>query len=111
MDSFKLFVDKWITPVTLSCIVGGIIWGVQINIGVLNLTKAVAAQQIEYNSIRHEHRKYELSIARTAIIQEEMLKQLDIAKAAIATHERESAKWKQRIIRNDEAIRNGSRGE
>jgi hypothetical protein len=105
MDSFKLFVEKWITPVTLSCIVGGIIWGVQINIGVINLTKSVAAQQIEYAEIKRVHHQYELSIARTAIIQEEMLRQLDAAQKAIALHEKESAKWKQRIIRNDEAIR------
>ena len=105
MDSFKLFVEKWITPVTLSCIVGGVIWGVQINIGVINLTKAVTAQQVDFNELKLEHRKYELSIARTSIIQEGMLKQLSSLQKAVAEHERESAKWKQRIIRNDEAIR------
>lgn len=100
-----MFVEKWITPVTLSCIVGGIIWGVQINIGVLNLTKAVTAQQIDFHELQIEHRQYELSIAKTAIIQESMLKQLSALQKAVAEHEREANRWKQRIIRNDEAIR------
>ena len=57
--------------------------------------------------IQSEHHSYELGIARTAIIQEELLNQLHRSQKAIEDHEREAAGWKQRIIRNESAIANG----
>jgi hypothetical protein len=104
VDTFKSFLDKFLTPLTFTSILGLVIWGVQLNFQVLEMTRIVSTQQRELASVIQEHRDYEVSIARTAIIQNEMLKQLDYLGNKLDAHEKEAEGWKRKIIRNQEIL-------
>jgi hypothetical protein len=104
VDTFKNFLDRWFTPATLVAIAGLIIWGAQTNVNIINLTKALAAQQVKVDSIATEHRNYELSMVKATIIQQELLKKLEITQKQVLDHQREAEQWKRKIIRNEEII-------
>ena len=65
VDSFKAFVDKWHTPALYTVLLGGIIWGVQLNFAVLELTKQMAAQQQDLKDTKDEVHSMAVLIAQT----------------------------------------------
>lgn len=66
VDSFKAFIDKWHTPTVYTILIGGIIWGVQLNFAVLELTKQMAIQHEETDAIRDEVQNLTVLLAKTA---------------------------------------------
>ena len=80
-DTFKEFVTKWTTPSVLISllllILGGIVWGVQLNTAILKLTEAQSADNAMIKDIREEASNTAVVLARTAAVVESVALQVD----------------------------------
>ena len=76
MDSFKAFVDKWATPTMFTVLLGGIIWGVQLNFAVLKLTEQMASQNASIIDLKTEYRTTAILNARTSAILDGLTQQI-----------------------------------
>lgn len=69
--------NKWVSPTTVVALMGGIVWGVQLNFAVVSHTAAIGelkGRQIENEAIDHEQNE---QLARIAIILEQLEKRIN----------------------------------
>lgn len=68
MASFESFINTWFTPTTMMAVLGGIIWGVQLNYAVIqqhsdiSALKEVISEQVRVNT------EQTLQLSRIAIL-------------------------------------------
>ena len=101
-DKFGDFLNKWITPVTLTAIFGAIIWGVQLNIATLNTTKQVASLLVEYQTLEREITALDRSVSRIAIILDNLENRIARTEEVVEEHNKEAEEWKRRILLNEQ---------
>lgn len=104
VDSFNLFIQKWVTPATVVIVFGAIVWGVQLNIVSLQHAKAIAANHTAIESLAEKVISDEFDLQRTALLLEQTSANLAELKRATEQHASEAEKWKRQIIRNQDSI-------
>lgn len=103
-EAIPRFLDKWITPTTLLAILGGIVWGVQLNAAVLSLTDAVGRYSNELDRAQEINATQTVALARTAEILAQVQKRLDKAETHVIEHEKDAEIWKRKIMSNEAAL-------
>jgi hypothetical protein len=107
----------WITRVLRSesvivglvvCVFGGIVWAVQLNVLANQLTEKVSTSLA--NQVLHTAQYDKLLIQHTRVIAilESMERRTTLVEKVMADHEKESARWKERIIRMQAQRENGT---
>lgn len=109
-EVIKNALSNWLSPAGVLVLFGGIVWGIQLNIAVVEnakaiskLTKAVEVEEA-INVAQNE------TLARTAVILDNITERLRAAEGHVVEHDRDAEQWKRRIIRNEsilERMRNG----
>lgn len=76
MESFDF--NKWVTPTSVLALLGGVVWGVQLNYAVVSHTEALG--QLKGRMQNNEQLDYEQNeqLARIAIILEQLEKRISI---------------------------------
>lgn len=96
--------DKWVNPTTVIALIGGIIWGVQLNMAVVQLSESMGSvrDRLEY----HQQMLVELSKTNVqmATILERLEEQVKENGDNHEEHLKDAEVWKQRILENQ--IRN-----
>jgi len=103
------WLERWISPAGVLLLMGGIVWGVQLNVAVMQLTEAVSADKANMQTLSAQIQSISTTQARTAVILQHLEKTIEATDKHVAEHERESSTWKQRIIRLEEGVKNGHR--
>ena len=87
MDRFLEFLNKWISPFTITASIGFIIWLVQLNAATLAHQSRISVieQNIEY--IQRDDQSMALLISRTTAVQESLTRQLRILEARMTRNE------------------------
>lgn len=102
VDSFNLFIQKWVTPATVVIVFGAIVWGVQLNVLSLQHTRAIAANHEKIIQLESREIKTEFDLQRTALLLEQTSANLAELKTAHDNHIQEAERWKRRILLNEE---------
>lgn len=102
--SWTDLLDKWIAPTGIMVLVGGIVWGIQLNVAVLNLTKDSAEQQQQLTEVTAMLSSIAKTQATSSYIMDRMEHDLEETKDQAEHHDREANNWKHRIIRLEEKL-------
>lgn len=99
--SWEIIKQNWLTPTGFLLLFGAVTWGIQLNVGIMKLTEAVAEgkakdEQLvsELNSISHNNLKL-------AIIVEGLKEDVDENTERLEEHEKGSEEWKRKILKNE----------
>ena len=104
MDSFQEFTSKWITPATLVIMFGAIVWGIQLNVAVMQNAKAIAALTTTLEGVKEKQAEHDLAWARAVVIQDQLLERLAINTETLNAHLGEAEDWKRRILMNEQRV-------
>ena len=104
MQTFKMLVDKWSGPAGLMVLFGAIVWGVQLNIGMLRLVEEMERNRLNIELLLERNAEIELNAARTALILDQIDNRLREDHLDLKNHLTEAEQWKREIIRNQDAI-------
>ncbi|MGI9571134.1 MAG: hypothetical protein ACR2PH_15680 [Desulfobulbia bacterium] len=92
--------NNWFTPAGLLVVFGAIIWGVQLNWGVLRLIE----ENTEAAAIREEILAKQVAVTinleRTTLLLSVLEQKVEVLDDKVEAHEIEAEKWKERIRRN-----------
>jgi len=97
--------QAWLSPAGVLVVIGGIVWGIQLNIGYVMLAEKVAANTVSIKAISKSLEVTAINNATTSIILEAMREDIKHSSDHITKHDSESGVWKERIIKLEE--RNG----
>lgn len=92
--------DKWINPTTVLSLIGGIVWGVQLNMYVVSLAEDQAKLEGRQYELTQQLQVTELNQARQTIILDNLIKKLDGVEVDLESLEKEVKEWEQKILRN-----------
>jgi len=73
----RKWMDVWLTPTSLLVLLGGVTWGVQLNLAVGHLTEEVAEIQTVADATDNEVENLSDQILRTSLILERIESRLD----------------------------------
>jgi hypothetical protein len=105
MSVLQAIAEKWATPSMLMIVVGGIIWGVQLNLLAVQQARISENQKDQIIEIRKAQHQVVISQAENAIIVNEMAKQIQENTRNILDHNKEAEKWKRKILLNEQQNR------
>ena len=97
--------EKWASPAGILVLFGGIVWGVQLNVATMNLTKQMAVMDGKSEELSHEMAKISQNNVRTSMILATLTKDVEKAVNHVHDHEKESEDWKRRIMLNEERLK------
>lgn len=104
VDSFNLFVSKWVTPATVVIVFGAIVWGVQLNFLMLEHSRAIGLHAEKISTLGIEQKNLEFNAQKTAIILDQAVRSLSDIIIKIETHDAEAETWKRQILLNQQNI-------
>ena len=111
MDTFKVFVERWTAPSVvislLLIVIGGIVWGVQINSVLVKLVEQQAASHERVENTESFIMQDRVNMAKMTFVLERLVVEVKDLKAAVASHNKEAETWKRRIIINEQNQHNG----
>ena len=87
MQTLKMIIDKWSGPAGIMVIFCAIVWGVQLNVGMLRIVEEIG--QLKEADIRHQIEQTQLSndITRAAAILDSVANQLDALEERMTRNE------------------------
>ena len=99
-DVWKTLADKWLGPAGLTLIICGIIWGVQLNWGLLQLATDSAKQERVTTEILARQLEVSITLERTSLILKRLEDKVNNMQDKVDTHQTEAEMWKERIRQN-----------
>ena len=87
MDRLLEFLNKWISPFTITATIGFIIWLVQLNGAALSHQARLSAIEQNIEHIQRDDQSMALLISRTTAVQESLARQLRILEARMTRNE------------------------
>lgn len=96
-EALKLWLTRWLTPEVFLLLLGGIVWGVQLNIGFVKLTEAVsqlAAENQKQNALMAETT---LVLKEITLMHAELRRDFEEEKERDEDHRSNAEQWKRRI--------------
>lgn len=107
-DTFREWVDKWIQPTTVMVAIGAIIWGVQLNVAILQ-TGATNTQQSELLAeLAKKQQAMEIQLAQTAILLDHITQRLTDNTQRVLEHDKELAAWERKMLLLEQTVRNNT---
>ena len=97
--------EKWISPAGILVLFGGVVWGVQLNVATMNLTKQMSGLSGKTDELSHEMSEIAQNNVRTSMILSALTKDIDRALEHTEEHERDSEDWKRRIMLNEQRLK------
>jgi len=92
MDRLLDFLNKWISPFTITAAIGFIIWLVQLNSAILNLSERTSVVETAHIHHVQDNQSLAVLVSRVSAVQESLAFQLD--------------RLEQRMTRNEGLIYN-----
>lgn len=83
----KSILDKWTGPSAMLILLGGIVWGVQLNFAVLGLTEQLAEQTQRLQDTNEEIEGNAVLMARTAAVLDSLVRQVDALERRMTRNE------------------------
>ncbi len=96
--------DRWVNPTTALALIGGIVWGVQLNMLTVSTAEKTAGLEALHAQIQLELRDMRINQEKQTIILDSLLRQVTTMDTDMESHIREAESWKQRIIQNERMI-------
>ena len=96
--------DKWVNPTTVLALIGGIIWGIQLNSLVLQHTSQISALQTQQNQtiqVDHEQNK---QLTRITTILSGLVERIEKDEQRFDKHVDEGEVWKRNIEVNEKRL-------
>jgi len=87
MDRVLDFLNKWISPFTITAVIGFIIWLVQLNAATLGQESRISVMEQNINHIEKDDKSMALLISRTTAVQESLARQIRIMEARMTRNE------------------------
>lgn len=87
MDRLLEFLNKWISPFTITAAIGFIIWLVQLNAAILTLAERSSAAEQSIQHVKIDNQSMAVLLSRTTAVQESMAFQLDRLEARMTRNE------------------------
>ena len=100
--------EKWISPAGALLLLGGVTWGVQLNVAVLNLAKQAAVEQARAQELSTTIDDVVKNQTKLTLILENLTDEIDEVALHSEGHTKEANGWKHRIVRLEERLKNGS---
>jgi chromosome segregation ATPase len=96
---------NWITPSGVMLMIGGITWGVQLNIHAMLMVKRIGRHESRIDGHDAVLREITTELAKVSIILQQV--ERDVMRAAdhIEEHNSEAESWKRRIVTVEERIK------
>ena len=102
--------SKWATPAGLTIMFGAIVWGVQLNFAIINLTDKLGEIDAEADVSQRTQRDIAATVLKATLMMDEMEKDVLAVVKHVNDHNKESAEWKQRILILEERLRRANMG-
>ena len=102
---FTGFLSSWATPTGVALLLGGIVWGVQLNVATMNLNAGVVTLTERVAAVEKESEIIGDNLLRTTIVLEAMEIRMIKALEHVENHNKESEDWKRRIVILEEMLR------
>ncbi len=87
MDKLLEMLNKWVTPFTITAVLGFIIWLVQVNGAILKLTEEQAVIETHHIELESNVQAAAVLLSRTSAIQDALVSQLEALEKRIARNE------------------------
>ena len=87
MDRVLDFLNKWISPFTVTAVIGFIIWLVQLNAATLGQESRISVVEQNIMHIQNDDHSMALLISRTTAVQESLTRQLRILEERMTRNE------------------------
>ena len=100
-ERFPRWWDKWVNPTTVLALIGGIVWGVQLNLMVVKLAENQAANSVIVDEMVRTMQEIQLNQAKHTIILDNLVKQVRGIEIDQRAHLKEAEEWKRRIMANE----------
>jgi ribosomal protein S15P/S13E len=97
--------EKWASPAGVLIMFGGVVWGVQLNIATMNLTKELSAIDGRTNELSKELVEVSKNTIRTSVILNSISKEVDNAMNHVESHKEDAEDWKRRILINEQRLK------
>ena len=99
--------DKWVNPTTVLAILGGIVWGVQLdgNIGTLDSRMHITERIVGEHSV--SLRDSDLTDTKTVYVLDNLVTRVDDTEAAMERHLSAVRQWETRILHNEFLLEEG----
>ena len=78
--------DKWVNPTTVLALIGGIIWGVQLNMMVLTNAQTDARQDEQIQQLQSQLRTVSEAVIRSNTLMDQVSKRLERMDARMQRH-------------------------
>jgi hypothetical protein len=91
-------VENWVSPSGVLLVIGGVIWGVQLNVATMNLTAEITTQQDRISRLEQDAEHTHENLLRTTLVLEAMEIRMIEALEHVENHNTESEDWKRRIV-------------
>ena len=91
--------DRWISPSGFMILLGGIIWGIQLNVAVITNGKDIASIRDQHIAIVERLDEISRLNLEQAFILEGVSDEMQRTAAIVDEHEKSSDLWKERIIK------------
>jgi hypothetical protein len=101
-------IQAWATPAGLLLLLGGITWGVQLNVSIMNLTNKVSNLAGKTDKMSTELMESTRNNLRVSMLLTQLEKDAEKALRHAEEHEKDSAEWRQRIVALE--VRNRDKG-
>lgn len=92
--------DKWINPTTMLAVLGGIVWGIQLNFAVITQTSDIAKLEELSDARQVVNTQQNTQLTRISVILGQVVDKLDGVEDYDDEHEKESHSWKRKIELN-----------
>ena len=93
---------SWLTPSGLMILLGGIVWGVQLNINAMMQAKRLARLEARQDEYEQTMALISKDLVRVGLILDNLEKDIEKAVDHVEEHDKEAESWKQRIVRLEE---------
>jgi len=97
--------DKWINPTTVFALIGGIIWGVQLNMAVLNHSEDISKLDKRAIALETMAANLDRSATKTSAVMNQILVQLEDIKTTLRRNEESNQIYKTDVLINKERLR------
>ena len=110
LTPFENFKDKWTGPTGVLALLGGIIWGIQLNVAVVDQGKDLSALTAEYKNQQLIDTKQTEQLVRVGLLLENLEKRTTANQDELKRLEREAGALREKVIINTNNLRHNGNG-
>lgn len=96
--------DKWVNPTTVIALIGGIIWGVQLNMAVLQHSSDIGVVKQSNKEIEQMVKVHDNNMVRVSTLLDGVAQRIDRKETQFDEHLKDAEEWKRKILINERAI-------